>query len=295
MVERGLATGDSRPAVDEAMSIRLLLDAGREKLAPDPLARLESELLLCHALGVSRSFLFANPEFAVPLKRRSDYLALLRRRSEGEPIAYLVGKRSFWTFDLEVTSDVLIPRAETELLVEAALEVIPTSRPCRIADLGTGSGAIALAVASERPTAEVHATDLSVKALDLARKNAASLNLHHVKFHQGHWLQPLEGQFSVLVSNPPYVDESDPHLLEGDCRHEPRMALTPGADGMAAIREITRNAPDYLAPEGWLMVEHGHKQGQEVRDLFSAAGFDDVRTLPDLAGIERVCVGKWNA
>jgi release factor glutamine methyltransferase len=280
-------------AVDPAMSIRLLLESGREKLAPEPLARRESEILLCHALGVSRSFLFANPELEVPLKRRADYLALLRRRSEGEPIAYLLGKRAFWTLEMEITPDVLIPRPETELLVEAALEVIPLSLPCRVADLGTGSGAIALAVASERPKAEVHATDLSEKALELARRNAAHLSLHHVQFHQGHWLQPLEGRFDVLLSNPPYVSAGDPHLLRGDCRYEPQLALSPGVDGLAAIREITHTSPGCLATEGWLIVEHGFDQGLACRELFNSAGFGNVRTLTDLAGLDRVCVGQW--
>lgn len=264
-----------------------------EKLAPDPLARLEAEILLGYALGVSRSFLFANPELAVPLKRQSDFMALLRRRSQGEPIAYLIGKRSFWTFDLEITADVLIPRPETELLVEFALRVIPTAVPYKVADLGTGSGAIALAIALERPQCEVHATDISEKALQVAQRNANSLNLQEVHFHQGSWLQALQGKFHVLVSNPPYVNQDDPHLQQGDCRFEPGLALSPGNDGLVAIREITSQSPGCLLAGGWLLVEHGYDQGAAVRSLFSEAGFRDISTQRDLAGLERICMGKW--
>ncbi len=280
---------------DFAMSIRSLLETGREILAPDPLARLEAEILLGHALGVSRSFLFANPDLAVPLKRRSDFMALLRRRSQGEPIPYLVGKRSFWTFDLEITADVLIPRPETELLVEMALKVIPASIPCRAADLGTGSGAIALAIASERPKCEMHATELSEKALRVAQHNANKLNLRQIQFHQGCWLQPLAGKFQVIVSNPPYVNQGDPHLQQGDCRYEPSLALSPGDDGLRSIKEITASAPGYLLPEGWLLVEHGYDQGSAVRSLFSEVGFGNISTQADMAGLDRVCMGKWPA
>ncbi len=274
------------------MTIRALLQSAREKLAPDPLARLEAEILLCHALEVGRSFLFANPELEVPLKRRSDFMALLRRRSQGEPMAYVVGKRSFWTFDLTVTPDVLIPRPETELLVERALEKIPLNANWRIADIGTGSGAIALAIASERPGCEIHATDLSDEALRVARENSARLNLGRVQFHQGSWLQPLPGHFQVLVSNPPYVAQNDPHMQRGDCRYEPVLALSPGTDGLAAIREISLQSPGKLEAGGWLLIEHGHDQGADVRKLFNQSGLKSVSTYTDLAGLERVCVGQ---
>jgi len=274
------------------MTIKTLLQCAREKLAPEPLARLEAEVLLCHALEVNRSFLFANPDLEVPLKRRSDFLLLLRRRSQGEPIAYLVGKRSFWTFDLTVTPDVLIPRPETELLIELALDRIPIAANWRIADLGTGSGAIALAIASERPGCEVHATDLSDKALRVARENSARLKLEQVQFHRGSWLQPLTGRFQMLLSNPPYVPQNDPHMRQGDCRFEPEMALSPGTDGLAAIREITLQSSGVLEPGGWLLIEHGHDQGHGARALFKQSGLQSVSTHADLAGLSRVCAGQ---
>jgi len=274
------------------MTIKNLLQRAREKLAPDPLARLEAEMLLCHALGVSRSFLFANPDLEVPLKRRSDFMLLLRRRSQGEPMAYVLGKRSFWTFDLTVTPDVLIPRPETEMLIELALERIPRIAHWRIADIGTGSGAIALALASERPGCEVHATDLSEKALRIARENSSTLKLGRIQFHEGSWLQPLTGRFHLLASNPPYVPKDDPHMRQGDCRYEPEMALSPGADGMAAIREITLQAMGKLETGGWLLIEHGHDQGADVRTLFLQSGLQSVSTYSDMAGLERVCVGQ---
>lgn len=275
------------------MTIKALLQRGRDKLAPDSLARLEAEILLGHALEVSRSFLFANPELEVPLKRRTDFISLLHRRCQGEPIAYLLGKRSFWNFDLKVTPDVLIPRPETELLVELALENIPPDARWRIADLGTGSGAIALAIASERPNCEVHATDLSEAALLIARENRERLNLIRLQLHQGSWLQPLAGRFRVLVSNPPYVAEGDPHMQQGDCRFEPGVALSSGADGLAAIREIVQQSVLKLESGGWLLTEHGHDQGEEVRSIFSTAGFRCVSTQQDMTGLDRVCVGQW--
>lgn len=274
------------------MTIKNLLQCARETLAPDPLARLEAEILLCHALEVSRSFLFANPDLEVPLKKRADFLLLLHRRSQGEPMAYVVGKRSFWTFDVTVTPDVLIPRPETELLVELALDRIPLNARWRIADIGTGSGAIALAIASERPGCEIHATDLSDKALRIARENSARLKLEQVHFHPGSWLQPLNGRFQVLVSNPPYVPQNDPHLQQGDCRYEPEIALSPGADGLAAIREIILQSLGKLEVGGWLLIEHGHDQGEEVRKLFSRFGLESVNTYADLAGMDRVCAGQ---
>jgi len=274
------------------MTIRALLQIGREKLAPHSLARLEAEVLLCHALGVGRSFLFANPDLEVPLKRSNDFQTLLRRRCQGEPVAYLVGKRAFWTFELKVTPDVLIPRPETELLVGLALSRIPTEADWRIADLGTGSGALALAIASERAKCEVHATDLSQAALLVARENCETLNLDNVQFSQGSWLQPLTGKFQMIVSNPPYVAWNDPHMQQGDCRFEPEMALSPGLDGLAAIREICQQSVNQLESGGFLLIEHGHDQGTEVRKIFSQSGYQSVTTHQDMAGLDRVTSGQ---
>lgn len=276
----------------DIMTIRVLQQCAQSKLAPDPLARLEAEILLCHALEVSRSFLFANPELEVPLKRRADFMNLLQRRIQGEPIAYLVGKRSFWTLELKVTPDVLIPRPETERLVELALEKIPPGSNWRIADLGTGSGAIALAIASERPGCEINATDISQPALKLASENARKYGLDRVQFQHGSWLQPLSGQFQVIVSNPPYVDQNDSHLQQGDCRFEPATALSPGIDGMSAIGEIATESLQKLRPGGWLLVEHGHEQAEGVQNIFRKAGYISVSTQQDLAGLDRVSMGQ---
>ncbi len=274
------------------MTIRSLLLCAQGKLAPDPLARMEAEILLCHALEVSRSFLFANPDLVVPLRRRAEFLALIRRRERGEPIAYLVGKRSFWTFELKISPDVLIPRPETELLVESALEKIPADAAWRVADLGTGSGAIGLAIAKERPACLVQASDLSKAAVNIARENAGNLGLANFSVQQGSWLEPLDGLFHLIVSNPPYVAGDDPHLRQGDCRFEPVKALSPGGDGLEALRQICTAAASRLHLNGWLMVEHGYDQAKEVREQFRLAGFDSVSSKSDLAGIERITLGR---
>jgi release factor glutamine methyltransferase len=274
------------------MTIRSLQSWARDKLSPDPLARLESDILLCHVLEVSLSFLLANPEFKVPLERRTVFMDLLQRRKQGEPIAYLTGKRSFWTLELQVSPDVLIPRPETERLVELALDKIPKDSHWRIADLGTGSGCIALAIASERPGCEIHATELSEPALKLANENALKYGLANVQFYPGSWLQPLSGKFQIIVSNPPYVSQNDPHLRKGDCRYEPSMALSSGDDGLAAIQEIISSAAIKLQAGGWLLVEHGFDQAKQVRDLFHLGGYVSIGTETDMAGLDRVTFGS---
>jgi len=274
------------------MTIRSLLRCAQDRLAPDPLARLESEILLCHALEVSRSFLFANPDLEVPIKRRNDFEAIVRRRCHGEPIAYLLGNRSFWSLELKVNPAVLIPRPETELLVELALEKIPPDCAYRIADLGTGSGAIALAIAKERPACEVLATELSEAALQVARENSQQLGVSNVCFYQGSWLEPLPGNFHVIVSNPPYVAMEDPHMLRGDCRFEPVMALSPGSNGLEAIHQICKAASTRLLPGGCLLLEHGSGQAEAVRQELGLAGFQSILTRTDLAGLDRVSMGQ---
>ena len=254
-------------------------------------ARLDAEILLGHALEVGRSFIYANPGLVVPLKRRNEFLRLVHQRSEGMPIAYLTGRRSFWSLDLLVTPAVLIPRPETELLVESALELIPTDRPLRIADLGTGSGAIALAIARERPVCEVHATDYSLDALRVAQENALRLGLTQVHFHHGSWADPLKGEFDMVISNPPYVAQDDPHLQQGDCSFEPRLALSPGADELSALRQVAAAASAVLSGGGWLLLEHGHEQGEAVREILKQAAYQDITTVHDLAGLERVSRG----
>lgn len=256
-------------------------------------ARREAEILLGHALQSDRAFLFAHADDALEPVAAHTFSELIQRRRQGEPIAYLTGTRGFWTLDLLVTPATLIPRPETELLVEAALARLPENTPLRIADLGTGSGAIALALASERPQAHVTATDQSPHALQIARENATRLGLPNLRFLQGDWFAPLTGEcFHLIASNPPYIAERDPHLSQGDLRFEPPAALSSGADGLDAIRTLTANALAHLEPGGWLLLEHGFDQGDAVRRLLRTAGFIDVETLGDLEGRERVSVGK---
>ena len=268
-----------------------LLGRARRRLAGLPAGRLEAEVLLAHVLGVNRAWLFAHPEQEIPAGRATAFARLLARRERGEPLAYLTGTREFWSLALHVTHDVLIPRPETELLVETALGHIPDDANWRIADLGTGCGAVAIAIATERPQCEIHATDRSAAALRIAGINADALAPGRVQLHLGSWLEPLEGRFEVIVSNPPYVAEGDPHLLEGDCRFEPRDALTPGTDAMAAIRHIAEHALPCLGPGGLLAFEHGFDQGEPARRLLFELGYGDVSTARDLEGRERVSSG----
>src|SRR5690606_13162514 len=215
------------------------------------------------------------------------------RRAAGEPVAYLLGTRGFWRFDLAVTPDTLIPRPETELLVELALARIAPGTPARVADLGTGSGAIALAIAGERPQARVVATDASAGALAVARGNVAAQRIGNIAFRHGDWWAPLAGaRYDVVASNPPYIADGDMHLAQGDLRFEPRTALASGADGLDAIRTIAAGAHAHLVEGGWLLVEHGWEQGAAVRALFESAGLADVATERDLEQRDRVTLGR---
>jgi release factor glutamine methyltransferase len=253
--------------------------------------QLDASILLCHVLDCPRSFLLSHPETALSPAQRQAFEALVARRAQGEPVAYLTGVKEFWSLELKVTPDVLIPRPETETLVEAALARMPPERPLRVAELGTGSGAIALALARERPRAHVVGTDISDAALAVARQNERLHAIPNVVFHESIWFAALEGQrFDLIVSNPPYVAEHDPHL--DALRHEPRTALVAGPDGLDALRIIIREAPGYLESGGWLLVEHSAEQGEAVRGLFGAAGFTAIETLPDLAGLPRVSLGS---
>ena len=273
------------------MNVKELLARGRAQLKNQDLGRLEAEILLGKVLGVSRAWLYANPEQIPAPKQCTRFLDLVGRRKNGEPVAYLAGYREFWSLPLKVTADVLIPRPETELLVETALAFIPADATWRIADLGTGSGAIALAIASERPLCEIHASEYSEAALLVAQENGQSIAPGRVQFHLGTWLTPLEGKFQLLVSNPPYIVSDDPHLQRGDCRFEPGEALTPGPDGMTAIRHIASESLRYLEHGGMLAFEHGYDQGEEVRQLLVGLGYQDVDTRKDLENRERVTSG----
>jgi len=253
----------------------------------------EAALLLAHVLDRSRGWLYAHGEAAVPEPALARFEQLVARRAAGEPVAYLLGMRGFWHFDLAVTADTLIPRPETELLVALALARIPAGTTVRVADLGTGSGAIALAIASERPQARVVAVDISSDALEVARGNAAALGIDNVEFRHGDWLAPLAGErFDLVASNPPYIADGDTHLAQGDLRFEPRGALASGVDGLDAIRRIAADTPAHLCDGGWLLVEHGYEQGAAVRALFESAGFVDVATERDLEQRDRVTLGR---
>ncbi|HVI55041.1 MAG TPA: peptide chain release factor N(5)-glutamine methyltransferase [Luteibacter sp.] len=252
--------------------------------------RLEAEFLLAHALGVSRAWFFAHADDPAEAAATERFESLVRRRVAGEPIAYITGTRDFWSLTLEVTPATLIPRAETELLVELALERLPEGG--RVADLGTGSGAIALAMAKERPDALVFAVDASADALAVARRNARRLGLERVVFAHGDWLVPLGGEaFDLIVGNPPYIESADHHLREGDLRFEPLTALASGTDGLDDIRRIATASPARLAPGGWLLLEHGWNQGAAVREVLERAGFLNTFTAQDLERRDRVSGG----
>ena len=253
----------------------------------------DAALLLAQALGKSRSWLFAHADDALGEAEAARFDVLLARRAAGEPVAYLTGWRGFWTLELAVTPATLVPRPETELLVDLALARLPVDAPVRVADLGTGSGAIALAIASERPRARLIATDASEAALAIARKNAERNRIDNIEFRAGSWFAPRAGErFDLIASYPPYIESDDPHLEAGDLRFEPATALASGADGLDDLRVIAAQAPSHLHQAGWLLVEHGWNQGPAVRALFEAAGFIEVRTARDLEGRDRVTLGR---
>ena len=273
--------------------IRQLL-AAAARVLPGVEGRHEAELLLLHVLGRERGWLFAHATDLLDPATAEAFAALLQRRIAGEPVAYLLGRRGFWTLDLAVSPATLIPRPETERLVELALERLPEGVPLRIADLGTGSGAIALALASERPLAQIVATDMSGDAIAVAAGNARQHGLANVAFRQGSWHAPLAGErFDLIASNPPYIASDDPHLAQGDLRFEPATALASGHDGLDDIRLIIAGAPAHLQPGGWLLMEHGWDQGEAIRALLEGAGFVEVETALDLEQRDRVSMGRW--
>lgn len=273
-------------------SLRELLARGAARLGA-PEGRFEAELLLAEALQRDRAWLMAHAVDAAPADAERRFHELIEARAAGRPVAYLLGHRGFWTLDLEVSPEVLIPRPETELLVEAALQRLAPGQPLRVVDLGTGSGAIALAIAAERPEADVLATDASAGALAVAQANAHRLGLDRVRFLPGDWYAPLAGErFDLVVSNPPYIADDDPHVGIGDLRFEPRAALVSGSDGLDALRIIAAGAPAHLVDGGWLLVEHGHQQGAAVRALLAAAGLGRVQTLQDLEGRDRITLAQ---
>lgn len=278
----------------QPVSVRAALAEAVALLAPSsPSPRLDAEALLAHAAKLNRSALIAHGDRPLDASALADFRALVARRARGEPVAYLVGRREFWALELEVTPATLIPRPETELLVERALQHLAPGREALVADLATGSGAVALAVAHERPRVRVVATDRSASALAVARRNAARLGIANVEFREGDWFAPLETlRFDLIVSNPPYVALGDPHLGEGDLRFEPVDALVAGPDGLEAIRHIARHARQHLLPGGRLILEHGYDQAHAVRALLHECGYRGVTSHRDLSDVERVTEGS---
>ncbi len=257
-------------------------------------ARIDTEILLAFALQKPRTFLYTWPEQILLRNEAEAFSEYMQRRSSGEPVAYITGRRAFWNFDLQVNPHVLIPRPETEILVELALSYLGENDS--VADLGTGSGAIALALASERPACQLVAVDSCAAALQLAKANAVELGLHNIEFRSGNWCAGLPAQkFHMIVSNPPYIDADDPHLQTGDLRFEPATALVAANNGLADIATISQQAKNYLYDDGLLLVEHGYNQATAVREILQRNKYSDIKSCQDLAGHERVTMASFRA
>ncbi|QPN88800.1 peptide chain release factor N(5)-glutamine methyltransferase [Proteus vulgaris] len=254
----------------------------------------DAEILLGHVTQRARTYLMAFNETLLSQDELTQLSQLLTRRIKGEPIAYLVGEREFWSLPLKVSPATLIPRPDTECLVEQALEKLPTE-PTTILDLGTGTGAIALAMASERPDCHIIGVDFQAEAVALAQENATNLALNNTEFMESCWFSSLSGyQFGMIISNPPYIDENDVHIHQGDVRFEPLTALVAGNNGFADIEIIIETARQFLTDKGWVLLEHGWQQGEGVRKIFTDKGYCCVETFRDYGGNERVTVGRWN-
>ncbi|CCN32729.1 Protein methyltransferase hemK [Vibrio nigripulchritudo SO65] len=280
------------------LSIEDTLKAATEKLieSGSESPSLDAAVLLCHALDKPRSYLLTWPEKLLTSEQDKDFVSLLERRQNGEPVAYIVGEREFWSLPLKVSPSTLIPRPDTERLVELALEKI-RSTSGSVLDLGTGTGAIALAIASELPSHNIVGVDIREEAKTLATENAQQLNLGNASFLQGSWFSPVsEGtKFACIVSNPPYIDACDPHLKQGDVRFEPLSALVADEKGMADLSYIAIHAKSYLEQDGWLLMEHGYEQGKAVRDVLESLGYSDIATEKDYAGNDRVTLGRYQS
>ncbi|MCC2616018.1 peptide chain release factor N(5)-glutamine methyltransferase [Aestuariibacter halophilus] len=270
------------------------LDWATAELAGSESAKLDARVLLCHCLDCSETYLYTWPDKALSEQQARAFQASIQSRKAGTPVAHLLGKREFWSLELTVNPSTLIPRPDTEVLVEAAL-ACPVPENARVLDLGTGTGAIALALASERPQWQIVAVDVVDEAVALAEHNRARHQLNNVTVQRSHWFDGIEQQaFDLIVSNPPYVEEQSLWLQQGDVRFEPRSALTAGDDGLDDIRLICKQAPQYLAPQGWLMIEHGFEQHQAVQALMAQAGLEKCRSERDLAGLYRISMAQKN-
>lgn len=274
-----------------ALDIRSCL-AKTDQLTDSDSARIDIERLLCHVLKKNRAYLFAWPEKELTETQSQQFQAMLVRRISGEPIAHIVGTHEFWNVELEVNASTLIPRPETELLVELALNYAKSEM--RVLDLGTGTGAVALALAAEMSDSTVVGVDRIADAIDLADRNKARNGLANVSFYCSDWFSGVDGCFDLIVSNPPYIESGDPHLSRGDLRFEPESALVAGVTGLDDIAVIVKQSKDYLFEQGWLMLEHGYTQADAVRRLFIAAGFEQVETVRDLSNNDRVTLGCWH-
>ncbi|SKA47345.1 peptide chain release factor N(5)-glutamine methyltransferase [Enterovibrio nigricans] len=262
-----------------------------EHQSPSP--RIDASVLLCHVLDKPSSYLYTWPDKVLTDAEQSEFDVLIQRRMLGEPVAYIIGYRDFWSLRLNVEPSTLIPRPDTERLVELALERLPADANS-VLDLGTGTGAIALSIACERKDVQVMGVDLRSEAVALAERNQLENGIINAHFAQSSWFENIPAQtFNMIVSNPPYIDPEDPHLSQGDVCFEPKSALTASDHGLADIREICQQSPRFLADNGWLMIEHGYDQGDPVRTIFSDAGFIDVETLHDYAGLDRVTLGRF--
>ena len=257
-------------------------------------AQLDSEILLCHVLDKNRAYLRTWPERKLNREQIIEFQQLVKKRETGLPIAYLVGKKEFWSREFFINQHVLIPRPETELLIEIALDLIPDNQFKSIIDLGTGSGAIGITLAAERPLTNITATDISIHALDVAKTNAKKHNIANIKFLASHWLRQLANKkHHLIVSNPPYIDPEDPHLQRGDIRFEPKKALIADHQGLADIFEIVETAKNFLCPRGYLIIEHGYNQKQQVQSIYEKFKYTNITSHHDLAGQPRITLGQW--
>jgi release factor glutamine methyltransferase len=275
--------------------IKTLLNHAAEALhhvSESPL--LDAEIILCTVLGKDRSYLRAWPDHALDAQVIETYQVMLNARQHGKPIAYITGNREFWSRDFQVSPAVLIPRPDTELLIELSLALIPATQPYRIIDLGTGSGIIAITLAAERPSALISACDISEAALQVAKANAAKHKVEHIQFYQSRWFDSIpQGKFDLIVSNPPYLSEDDEHLHQGDLRFEPLTALISGKQGLSDIYKIAKTARPRLKNNGYLLVEHGYNQQNDVQNIFSSLGYRNIQTHTDLSGQPRVTTGQY--
>jgi release factor glutamine methyltransferase len=277
----------------KATTISQALKDAVKRFAASPTPDLDAEILLEHVLNQTKAYLYAHPDKVLTSAQHQQFVELVEQRAQGIPIAYLTGHQGFWDLDLLVSEDVLIPRAETELLIEIALQLFPAEKSCVVADLGTGSGAIALAIAHERPNWQVIAMDNSTAAIAVVKQNVDRLVITNVDFVLGDFCESLpDYSFDLIISNPPYIAENDPHLKQGDVRFEPKSALVAGEDGLEIIRKIAAIAVPYLKPNGYLLLEHGFDQAPQVRDILLQAGYVEPVTNQDLAGHPRAIYGK---